>query len=304
MPEGNDLHHPDRPASSPELVGAGDSSLDSPPRPVEQRLLEIEKSLQDCQTRLAQAEKMAELGSLVAGIAHEINTPLASISSNTDMLALSIEKIRNLAGAARDGAAPVERLEETLSIAEESLRTSRIACDRILKIVGGLRSFARREQSRPQRADLIEGIESTLVLLAHETKGRIKVLKDYAEIPEIECLPDQLNQVFMNILVNATQAIEGQGEIRIRTWTEGKTLRIAISDTGKGIPADLMARIFDSGFTTKGIGAGTGLGLSISRRIVEAHHGRIELESEPGRGATFTVVLPLEQREERKPNEH
>ncbi len=304
MPEGKDLHHPDRPASSLEVAGAGDGSPASTPRPEEQRLLEIEKSLQDCRSRLAHAEKMAELGSLVAGIAHEINTPLASISSNTDMLALSIEKIRNLAGTVRDGAAPAEELAETLSIAEESLRTSRIACDRILKIVGGLRSFARQEQCRPQRANLIEGIESTLVLLAHETKGRIEIVKDYAELPEIECLPDQLNQVFLNILVNATQAIEGRGVIRIRTWTEGGSLRIAITDNGKGIPADVIARVFDSGFTTKGIGAGTGLGLSISRRIVEAHQGRIELESEPGRGSTFTIVLPVTQREERKPNEH
>ncbi len=304
MPEGKDLHQPDQPPSSQEIAGAVDSGRTSSSRPFEQKLLEIEQSLQDCQNRLAQAEKMAELGSLLTGIAHEINTPLASISSNTDMLALSLEKIRSLVGAARDGTASVEEWEETLSIAEESLRTSRIACDRILKIVGGLRSFARREQTHPRRANLIEGIENTLVLLGHEIKGRIRMLKDYAEIPEIECYPDQLNQVFLNILVNAAQAIEGQGEIRIRTWTEGKTLRISISDTGKGIPADLMARVFDSGFTTKEIGAGTGLGLSISRKIVEAHHGRIELESEPGRGTTFTIALPVEQREERKPNEH
>jgi len=304
MPEERERRLQEQRDTAREDAGRGDTGSPAPLHEPEQRILDLEASLRDCRSRLAQAEKMAELGSLVAGIAHEINTPLASISSNTDMLALSIQKIRALADAAPAGTAAGSARDEMLSIAEESLRTTRIACDRILKIVGGLRSFARREEIRPQRANILDGIENTLTILAHELKGRIEVIKDYAEIPEIECYPDQLNQVFMNLLVNAAQAIEGRGQIRIRAWIEGDTVRVAISDSGRGIPPELLARVFESGFTTKKVGEGTGLGLSISRRIVEAHHGRIDLESEPGRGAIFTLALPVALGKERKPNEH
>jgi two-component system NtrC family sensor kinase len=270
------------------------------------RLSEVEGQLSDARARLAQAEKMAELGNLVAGIAHEMNTPLASISSNTDTIALAMQKMTELIAAEfPDESSPARRrFEDALSIAGESLRTNRLACDRILKLVGGLRAFARHDQPRMQKADVHEGIESTLVLVAHELKGRIRVVKEYGDLPRIECFPDQLNQVFMNILVNAAQAIEGPGEIRIRTWQDGNTVRISISDSGRGIPADLASKIFESGFTTKRAGEGTGLGLSISSKIVQAHGGRIELGSGAGRGAAFTIVLPLRTTEERKTNEH
>jgi len=273
-------------------------------RALEERLRQIESLLEESRAGLAQAGKMAELGSLLAGIAHEINTPLASISSNTDSLSVVLQKLRSLIAAVGPGLAEGGRqgCEDALSIAEEALRTNRIACDRVLRIVGGLRTFARQNETEPQKADIHEGIEGTLALLAHELKRRIQVVKQYELRREVLCFPDQLNQVFMNLLVNAAQAIETQGEIRIRTWEEGNTIRISISDSGKGIPADMQSRIFDSGFTTKRAGEGTGLGLTISRRIVEAHGGTIEFESEPGRGTTFTIVLPARTAEEKEPN--
>jgi two-component system, NtrC family, sensor kinase len=305
--QGDGNHEPDRrEPPEPDTGGGKGAPLHGDVRDLPGRLDEVEGLLRESRARLAQAEKMAELGNLVAGIAHEMNTPLASISSNTDTIALVLQKLRGLiVSGFPDEASPVRRqFEESLSIAAESLRTSRLACDRILKLVGALRGFVRHDDLRMQEADVHAGIESTLAIIAHELKGRIKVVKEYGDLPEIECYPDQLNQVFMNLLVNAAQAIAGQGEIRIRTCLDGDTIRISISDSGSGIPADLTSKVFDSGFTTKKAGEGTGLGLSISNRIVRAHGGRIELDGGAGRGATFTVVLPVRTTEERKKNEH
>jgi two-component system NtrC family sensor kinase len=299
QPSGRDSQAPDS-GSGEEPAAAGN------PLDIHGRVAELESLLQESKTRLAQAEKMAELGNLVAGIAHEMNTPLASISSNTDTLALILQQIRGVIYSEfREEASPARRqLEEGLSLAEESLRTSRLACDRLLKLVAGLRGFARHDRMQPQAVDVHQCVDSTLSLINHELKGRIQVVKEYGDLPEIECFPDQLNQVFMNILVNAAQAIAGRGEIRIRTWQEGETVRISISDSGRGIPADLAHKLFEPGFTTKKAGEGTGLGLSISRRIVQAHGGRIDLESTPGPGATFTIILPVRATVERKTNEH
>ena len=301
------VHQPGgRDPLAPGTGGGKDGIPDGDPRDLHRRLDEVEGLLRESGARLVQAEKMAELGNLLAGIAHEINTPLASISSNTDTTALALQKLKGLIASEFPDEASLsrQRFDDAVSIAGESLRMSRLACDRILKLVAGLRGFARHDDLRMQKANVHEGIESTLALVAHELKGRIQVVKQYGDLPEIECLPDQLNQVFMNILVNAAQAIEGPGEIRIRTWQEGDTIRISIADSGTGIPADLARKIFDSGFTTKKPGQGTGLGLAISSRIVQAHGGRIELGSGAGRGATFTIVLPIRTTEERKTNEH
>jgi signal transduction histidine kinase len=266
------------------------------------RLIELElecqrkqKELRDSQTQLVQVEKMAALGSLAAGLAHELNTPVAAINSNNDVIELALRKtdelIKTLPGLEATDAD--SQLRELMAIVFDSLRTNRLACERIIKFLRSVRNFARLDESDWKRADIKECIESTLTLLAHELKGRVSVVKEFGDTPEIDCYPNQLNQVFMNILVNAAQAIEGQGEIRIRTWTEDGAVRIAISDSGRGVPPDIQSRIFDPGFTTKKAGLGTGLGLSICRKIIHNHHGQIELQSETGRGSTFTIVLPL-----------
>jgi len=305
--QGDGDHRPDRRNQPVSTRGGGkEVPLPGDGSKLPGSLDEVEGLLRESRARLAQAEKMAELGNLVAGIAHEMNTPLASVSSNTDTIALVLQKLSGLiVSEFPDESSPARRrFEEALSIAAESLRTSRLACDRILRLVGALRGFARHDDLRMQKADLHAGIESTLALVAHELKGRIKVVKEYGDLPEIECYPDQLNQVFMNLLVNAAQAITGPGEIRIRTSRDRDMVRISISDSGSGIPAELVSRVFDSGFTTKKAGEGTGLGLSISNRIVQSHGGRIELDGGAGRGATFTIVLPVRTTGERKTNEH
>ena len=238
-------------------------------------------------SQLVQSEKMAALGLLVAGVAHEINTPMGAINSNNDILTRAVAKIRKLLGPTPD-----KEVGRLLVILEEVCGNNQVATERIMMIVRTLKNFARLDEAERKKVNIHEGIESTLTLLQHQLKNRIRVVKSFGKLPDLECFPNQLNQVFMNILVNAAQAIKGNGEIRIKTWREAGTVNIAISDTGVGIPSEHLSKIFDPGFTTKGVGLGTGLGLSICYKIIQDHHGRIEAESS-NQGTTFTITLPL-----------
>jgi signal transduction histidine kinase len=240
---------------------------------------------------------MAALGNLVAGVAHEINTPLGALNSNTDVFIRTFEKIRAIVS---DPETPAEvredpKLLRLLNAIDDLNNVNHTATRRIVTIVDTLRNFARLEEAERKDADLHEGIESTLTLVHHQLKNRIDVEKDFGELPLIRCYPDNLNQVFMNLLVNAAQAIEGKGKIAISTRLResGEEVAVEISDDGKGIEPDHLSRIFDPGFTTKGAGVGTGLGLSIVYQIIKDHNGNIDVESEPGAGTTFRIILPV-----------
>ena len=191
-----------------------------------------------------------------------------------------------------------EKLQRLLGSAGELTKVSQTAAERIMTIVGSLRRFARLDEAELDEVDLHEGIENTLTLVQHELKNRIQVEKDYGEIPRVKCYPNRLNQVFMNLLVNASHAIEGQGTIAIKTRQQGDNVLIEFKDSGRGIPQENLQRIFDPGFTTKGSGVGTGLGLSIVYRIVQDHQGSIQVESGVGKGSTFRLLLPIQREDE------
>lgn len=249
-----------------------------------ERLTKTLQELRDTQGQLVQSAKLAALGNLVAGIAHEINTPLGAVISNTDLLSRGLKKLEPRRGEAG------QNLTQTL---EGLIRTNAEACRRISAIVGDLKNFARLDEAEWKTADLREGLESTLVLTRHLHKDRIRIIKEFEEVPPVECRPGQINQVFMNLLVNAIQAIEGRGTIWLRIRREGEAVRVEIQDTGVGIPEANLAKIFDPGFTTKGVGVGTGLGLAICQRIMAAQGGRIDVASQVGVGTTFTLRLPM-----------
>jgi two-component system, NtrC family, sensor kinase len=238
-------------------------------------------------SQLIQSEKMAALGLLVAGVAHEINTPMGAIHSNNDVMTRAVGKVRKLLEPAPD-----KEVRRLLDILGEICRNNEIATERIMNIVRSLKNFARLDEAERKKVNIHEGIESTLSLLRHQLKNRIRIVKCFGDIPEIECYPNELNQVFMNILVNAAQAIKHRGEITVKTWREGDRVKIAISDTGVGIPPENLSKVFDPGFTTKGVGLGTGLGLSLCYKIVQDHRGTIEAESSK-QGTTFTISIPL-----------
>lgn len=262
---------------------------------LERLVEERTRDLRDSQAKLVQQEKMAALGKLVAGVAHEMNTPIGTINSNADTLGRSLKKLRVLltCDACPEAVRQDPKVNQLLSMVEDIARINQIACERIVAIVRSLRNFARLDEAEQKMADLHEGLDSTLTLVHHELKNRIRVIKEYGDIPQIHCHPNKINQVFMNLLVNASQAISGEGSITIRTFREGDIVNVQFSDTGAGIRPENLSRIFDPGFTTKGVGVGTGLGLSIVFQIIHDHGGSVDVDSEVGKGSTFTLHLPV-----------
>jgi len=233
-----------------------------------------------------QSEKMAALGRLVAGVAHEINNPVAFISSSVAPLR------RRLETAAAD--APPE-VAELLADAREIVAVMARGAERTAAIVKDLRSFSRLGEAARKPVDLHDGLEVSLRLLEPRWRGRIEIHRDYGTLPPVECDPGQMNQVFMNLLANACDAIPERGNLWLTTRAEGDRVRVTIRDDGVGMAPEVVGRIFDPFFTTKDVGGGTGLGLAISHGVLAAHGGRIEVESTPGRGATFRIVLPVTQ---------
>ena len=247
--------------------------------------------------QLAEEHKMASIGRLLASIVHEVNSPIGSILSNNQVVLRSLELLKaSLATGDAASLAKAGRLVETcLSLTA----IDKIACERISDVVRGLKTFVRADSSELRKVNLNEQIQDTLKLTQGEFRQRIKVEANFGEIPPVECHANMLNQVFLNILVNAGQAIEGEGKIAVQTRLEGGSVHISIGDSGHGIKPEDRAKIFAGGFTTKPVGVGTGLGLALSKKIVEEiHGGSLSFESEVGVGTTFHVVVPVEQAKE------
>ncbi len=281
------------------------------------RTLAIEKDqqivlnhqLQEAQSHLIQSEKMASIGQLAAGVAHEINNPLGYIYSNLHTLQQYLKDLLKIAEAAEgmaaqlpDGDASLQRFRHLQKAVDlpfiqedlpELVSEAMEGAVRAKKIVQDLRDFSRNSLQECDLFDLEAGLDTTLNLVANELKFKAEVIKEYAGLKPFHCVGAQLNQVFMNLLLNAAQAIEEFGKIFIRTgYQDDEWLWVEIEDTGPGISAELQAKIFDPFFTTKPVGQGTGLGLSVSYKIIQDHGGRIDLKSELGKGSTFRIVLP------------
>ncbi|MBD3401853.1 hypothetical protein GF420_03080 [candidate division GN15 bacterium] len=256
-------------------------------------LSETNRTLRETQSQLVQSEKMASLGSLVAGIAHELNTPIGAVHSIHQTLMRAIANIRELLEREQPGRIEEDPvLKRNFAAIDDANRVITSGADRVTTIVRRLRSFARLDEAELKTVDIHEGIEDTLTLIHHEIKHHITIDRRYGTLPEIACYPGQLNQVFLNLLNNARQAITGEGTITIQTSHSDGWVIIKISDTGSGIAPEHVKRIFDPGFTTKGVGVGTGLGLSICYQIIRQHRGDISVDSTVGEGTTFTIRLP------------
>ncbi len=275
---------------------------------------ELEKTLRhlrETQAHLLQTEKMASIGHLTAGMAHEINNPLSFIDGNLNHLETYLRDITRMI---EDSETVLRSADTGLKEKIDALRAIRSRYDyeyivdditktiqsckngseRIQKIIRDLRSFANIDDSQLRYSDLLQGLETTLSLLKHKLAARIDIKKEYASLPEVLCFPGLLNQVFMNLILNAIQAIPYQGAITLRARSlSAEEIEISVEDTGCGIPENIRSRIFDPFFTTKEVGEGTGLGLSVSYAIVEKHYGSLTCESEEGRGSTFVVRLPV-----------
>jgi two-component system NtrC family sensor kinase len=267
--------------------------------------------LEETRHQLVQSEKMASIGQLAAGVAHEINNPIGYVSSNLQSLRDYVESLLAIVAALESHqqalppptAARLQQLKaehdydylraDILQLLDES----REGALRVKQIVQDLKDFSHVGEQGRQWADLHKGLDSTLNIVHNEIKYVAEVVREYASLPDIECLASQLNQVFMNLLVNAAQAMQGRrGTIRVSTRALGDDeVVVEVQDAGEGIAPENLKRIFDPFFTTKPVGKGTGLGLSLSYSIVRKHHGRIEVDSQLGVGTTFRVVLPVRQ---------
>ncbi len=253
---------------------------------VNKRTQALSKALDDLkmqQGQLIQSEKMASLGQMVAGVAHEINTPLGYASSNVEIIRESLQGM----GQEVD-AESLEEFDVLLADVEYGL-------NQISELVMSLKDFSRVDRSQSQLFDLNAGIDTALKICNNQLKDGVSVERNFAELPEISCAPSQLNQVFLNLINNAAQAMDGQGLIQIATRQVDGDVEVAIRDNGSGMDEDTRAHIFEPFFTTKAVGKGTGLGLSIVFRIIEDHGGTIQVESELGKGTEFVVRLPIKK---------
>lgn len=236
---------------------------------------------------VAENARMAALGRMLAGIIHDISTPLGSLRSNNEVIRRSLEALAQ--------PAPPNNLPALLEAARELNATDRAACERIASLVRAVKTIARGKETEPVPADVNELVKDATRLVEHEYRGRVALELDLAELPSVRCVPHAIAQVFLNLLTNAGQAVEGPGKVTVRTRAEGSFVTITISDTGAGISEERRANVFRDGFTTKPPGSGTGLGLAGSKNIVESHGGVIDFESEPGVCTTFRVRLPRRQ---------
>ena len=270
--------------------------------------------LKNSQSIIFHQEKMASLGQLAAGVAHEVNNPIGFVNSNLGSLNNYLDKFSGYMKAQQevidqlgDEASQAElaqlrrklKLDYVLEDSRDLIQESLEGTDRVRRIVQGLKSFARMDDSEMVVANINEQLENTINIVWNEIKYKAVLHRQYGSLPTTRCYPQRLNQVFMNLLVNAAQAIEKQGEIRVKTWCkEGTTICVAITDSGCGIPPENQSRIFEPFFTTKEVGVGTGLGMSIAYEIIQQHKGHVKLESVVGQGTTFTIELPVVSDEE------
>ena len=272
------------------------------------RLNEALAALKRSQAKVLHQEKMASIGQLAAGVAHEINNPIGFINSNLTTLGKYLSRLSGFLAAQSEciaAGAPQEQVESVrqqrarlkidyiVKDLEDLVRESLEGAERVRSIVADLKSFSRVDESEYKQADLNECLRSTINIVWNEIKYKATLKKELGEIPRTRCYPQQMNQVFMNLLVNAAHAIEHQGVITVRSWEEDGYVCVSVADTGQGIPEANLNRIFEPFFTTKEVGKGTGLGLSITYDIVKKHNGEITVRSEPGKGTEFTVRIPV-----------
>jgi signal transduction histidine kinase len=266
--------------------------------------------LERLQAQLVHTEKMASLGQLAAGIAHELNNPAGFIYGNMDILGGYLSHLQTLLGAYEKATLTADdtltvnslkteiRYDKLVGDLDSIIADCREGSERICDVVKNLRLFSRLDEAEIKKIDIHSGIDSTVRLLSrYFSGGQLSIRRNYGDLPLINCYAGQLNQVWMNLLVNAAQAVSDHGEVSIATSLDEDSVVVAISDNGSGIPEDQLSRIFDPFFTTKPVGEGTGLGLSISYGIIERHRGTIKVESQVGTGATFTVRIPIHQNE-------
>jgi two-component system, NtrC family, sensor kinase len=302
----------------PKNLSTEETPITAPVEELLQREREAHKKLieqlEEAHHQLLQSEKMASIGQLAAGVAHEINNPVGFVQSNIGVLRSYMEAALAIIThfeELNEGNLPPSVIElyrhydfsYLRDDAQSVLTETEEGVQRVRQIVQDLKDFSHTDAGEWGWIDLHKGLDSTLNIVNNEIKYKATVEREYGKLPEVQCIAPQLNQVFLNLLVNASDAIIDQGTIHVRTGCSGDQVFVQIADSGAGIAPEILRRIFDPFFTTKPVGKGTGLGLSLSYGIVQKHHGRIDVQSIIGKGTTFTVFLPIKQPVEEVPGQ-
>ena len=249
--------------------------------------------LQETQNQLIVQEKMAALGNLVAGISHELNSPVGAVKSAADVSARGLAKIGRILASSDDDGERAAQVERTLKLLQKNGTATTEAIERLTHILDSLKTFTNLDQADFQHVDVREGIESAITLLEHQFRERISVTRDYGDVPRVYGYPSELNQVYMNVLTNAYQSIDGNGEIEISTRSDDDHVLVDIKDNGRGISPDRLQAIFEPSFSNKESRVGMGLGLALSLNIMRKHKGDLTIKSELGKGTVATISLPL-----------
>jgi len=276
----------------------GKAVIEAELRVTKSKQIELEEAnriLRETQAELVQTQKMASLRHLVAGVAHEVNNPLGALQAGLANIEYAskiiMETVKNgeISELADETSKPGKALNLVLNCAD----INKQPLTRIASVVKSLKNFVLLDQAEIKEVDIHDGIDSALELLSFKLGDKIKVVRDYGELPKVECYAREINQAIMNLLSNATESIDNEGIITIKSERDGKYVTISISDTGRGISEVNLRRIFDPGFTTRGAGVGTGLGLAIVHSIMESHSGRSEVQSQVGKGSVFKIIFPI-----------
>lgn len=283
-----------RVAARTQELNTAYAKLEADNRELSNLLAKVEQA----QSQLLQSEKMASIGQLAAGVAHEINNPIGFVSSNLGTLTHYVEDILQVVDACADSPAAQALAKEIdlpflRSDLQSLLSESQEGIDRVRKIVANLKDFSHVDQAEWQHADLLAGLESTVNVVWHELKYKANIVRDLQPLPLVRCVPAQINQVLMNLLINSAQAIPDQGTITLRSGSENDYIWLEIADTGKGMDETVKQHMFDPFFTTKPVGKGTGLGMSLAYDIVHKHGGSFDVDSTPGKGTRIRVWLPI-----------
>ena len=280
-------------------------------------LAQAYRKLKSSQAQLVQSEKMASLGQMVAGVAHEINTPLGYVRNNVELMQEFSAQLQELLtannalvnalldpdGSEVEVARALSAIEDLRELVDSQLLLADMktlfgdtafGLEQISELVLGLKDFSRLDQAHADNVSLNDCVNNALLIARNAIKDKVEIIQQLGDIPKISCAPSQINQVLLNLFINAAQAIAGSGKVFIKTWADATSVYVSVQDTGRGIAPDDLKKIFDPFFTTKPVGEGTGLGLSISWQIIQQHGGRIRVASEVGRGTRFVIVLPLQ----------
>jgi signal transduction histidine kinase len=260
---------------------------------LEQKVEERTRNLRSAQTKLIESAKQASLGRLVAGIAHELNNPIGAVHSTNSTIGHGLEKLENL--IEKSGLTPQleDKMTKLTAVIKESLEVNDEGAERVADIVQRMKGFVQLDEAELQKVDIHEGLEDTLTLLPHDLIENIDIVREYGNLPSVVCYSARMNQVFYNILINSAEAVGDNGRILIKTDSDKENVTVQFIDNGRGIKTDHLDKIFEPGFTTRGVGVGTGLGLTIAYQVMKDHQGEIDVKSDPEIGTEVTLNFPI-----------